>query len=56
MATSHRSWRKSSYSSATSACVEVAVSAELVATRDSKHPVPTLTFPRGTFRTFLRRI
>lgn len=32
------SWRKSSYSSNTSNCVEVAFAGRAVAVRDSKHP------------------
>jgi hypothetical protein len=47
-------WRKSTYSTAGNACVEVA--AELAAThvRDSKSPAEgTLSFEHGTFAVFL---
>lgn len=40
-------WRKSSFSDAQGACVQVAWPTSLVAVRDSKHTIgPTLTFPR----------
>jgi hypothetical protein len=39
-------WRKSSFSGDTGNCVEVAVSVEAVAVRDSKNPAgPRLEFP-----------
>ncbi|MFD4262951.1 DUF397 domain-containing protein [Streptomyces sp. NPDC058534] len=49
-------WRKSSYSGPGdgNSCVETAHSPTLVAVRDSKTPArATLTFPAGTFTTFL---
>lgn len=55
-AASRGAWRRSSYSSAsaTQNCVEVAFRPDQVSVRDSKNiPGPTLTFPTGTWRTFL---
>jgi hypothetical protein len=48
-------WIKSSYSSNNGACVELAVLADRVATRDSKNPAgPMLTFPAGSFTSAIR--
>jgi hypothetical protein len=51
-------WRKSSYSGADSACVEiVGKSHEFVAVRDSKDAVGvSLTFPAGSWRRFTIRV
>jgi hypothetical protein len=50
-------WRKSSYSGAGPSCVEVALSPEAVAVRDSKDPHgPNLTFPPSTFTRFLSNL
>ena len=51
-------WRKSSYSTATSNCVEVAeLETGHVAVRDSQHPeVATLTFRTGGWAAFLSGI
>ncbi|MGW8063664.1 DUF397 domain-containing protein [Streptomyces ziwulingensis] len=49
-------WRKSSHSGAGdgNSCVEIAHSPTHVAVRDSKTPArATLTFPAGTFTTFV---
>lgn len=48
-------WRKSSWSTSQSNCVEVASIAPLAAVRDSKNPDgPTLAFPVSSWATFLR--
>jgi hypothetical protein len=49
-------WRKSSFSGAsTGNCVEVAVTVEAVAVRDSKNPDgPHLEFPHPHWTTFLK--
>ncbi|HCT78233.1 MAG TPA: DUF397 domain-containing protein [Micromonosporaceae bacterium] len=42
-------WRKSSRSSETNTCVEVAFAGSAAALRDSKNPTgPALAFPRGS--------
>jgi hypothetical protein len=47
-------WRKSSYSSATGQCVEVAALSDLVAARDSKDPAGTaLTFAAKDWQAFI---
>ncbi|GIE76685.1 hypothetical protein Aph02nite_26350 [Actinoplanes philippinensis] len=49
-------WRKSSYSVANSACVEIAVSGdrESIMVRDSKNPdAGILTYPAESWRSFL---
>jgi hypothetical protein len=47
--TAPQSWRKSSFSLANGDCVEVAVTADAVAVRDSKNPAgPMLEFPAST--------
>jgi hypothetical protein len=46
-------WRKSSYSGANGACVEVAGRPEAVAVRDSKDPAgPVLVFTRQAWAAF----
>jgi Domain of unknown function (DUF397) len=52
----HRgTWRKSSYSTGTGSCVEVAPVADGVAVRHSKHPTAgTITFPHRAWAAFLR--
>ena len=52
-------WRKSSYSGGGdgNACVEIATRPTHIAIRDSKTPTgATLTFPPGTFTTFLETL
>jgi hypothetical protein len=50
----HASWRKSSYSTSTGSCVEVASATDGVLVRDSKHPAGgTLAFPRSTWAVFV---
>jgi len=49
-------WRKSSYSSANGACVEIADLPEAVAVRDSKDPAgPKLVFSRQAWVAFVER-
>jgi Domain of unknown function (DUF397) len=49
-------WRKSSFSSNTSDCVEVAFLRFLVGVRDSKNSTgPVLTFPEAAWYAFLDR-
>lgn len=48
-------WRKSSYSTSTGNCVEVAPATDGVVIRHSKHPAAgTITFPRPAWAAFLR--
>lgn len=47
-------WRKSSRSADSANCVEVAHTESRVAARDSKNPVPTVTFPATSWARFLR--
>lgn len=48
-------WRKSSYSTATGNCVEVAPATDGVAIRHSKHPAAgTITFPHRNWAAFVR--
>ena len=48
-------WRKSSFSTANSECVEVAVTPEVVAARDSKNAAgPVLAFAPAHWSAFLR--
>lgn len=48
-------WRKSTRSTDTANCVEVAFPGLAVGVRDSKNPAgPLLTFPAGTWSAFLR--
>ena len=48
-------WRKSSYSTATGSCVEVAPTAEGAVIRHSKHPsAGTITFPNRDWAAFVR--
>lgn len=56
--TPRETWRKSSYSSASSDnCIEVATAARTVAVRDSKDPGgPALTFPPSGWQAFTRRV
>jgi hypothetical protein len=50
----HAQWRKSSYSSANGACIEVAHLREAIAVRDSKDPAgPKLIFTRQAWAAFL---
>jgi hypothetical protein len=53
-----RTWRKSSYSSASSDnCVEAASQPGTVAVRDSKDPAgPRLAIPAATWRAFVSRV
>jgi hypothetical protein len=47
-------WRKSSWSSSTANCVEVALAHETVGVRDSKNPDgPMLVFPDAAWRAFI---
>lgn len=47
-------WRKSSRSTSTANCVEVALHHQAVGIRDSKNPDgPVLMFPEAAWRTFL---
>ena len=47
-------WRKSTYSSTQPDCVELSVTAQATAVRDSKHPAAgELRFPRERFAAFL---
>jgi hypothetical protein len=47
-------WRKSSHSTCTGNCVELARTADLGAIRDSKNPSgPILVFPAAAFARFL---
>jgi hypothetical protein len=49
-------WRKSSYSSANGACIEIADLPEVVAVRDSKDPAgPKLVFSRQAWAAFVER-
>jgi hypothetical protein len=51
---SRANWRKSSHSSGTGACVELALASASGAVRDSKNPNgPILTFPATHLFTFL---
>ena len=48
-------WRKSSYSTSTGNCVEVAPAAHGIVIRHSKHPTAgTITFPYPTWPAFVR--
>jgi hypothetical protein len=48
-------WRKSSYSSATGSCVEIAPGTRTMFVRDSKNPAAgTLSVSRAAFADFLR--
>jgi hypothetical protein len=50
-------WRKSSFSTANSECVEISSSPEVVAARDSKNPAgPVLVFAPAPWSTFLGNI
>jgi hypothetical protein len=50
----HAQWRKSSYSSDTANCVEVALSVAHVGVRDSKDPDgPVLTYATQSWRDFV---
>jgi hypothetical protein len=54
LADDHLSWIKSSRSLATGACVELAVTADLIALRDSKNPtVPPFYFTYAEIDAFL---
>jgi hypothetical protein len=47
-------WRKSSFSTATSECVEVGFGSDMVAARDSKNPLgPVLVFAPARWSAFL---
>ncbi|MCA1228686.1 MULTISPECIES: DUF397 domain-containing protein [unclassified Saccharopolyspora] len=56
--TRNRVWRKSSRSGALNECVEVALSADSTAVRDSKLGAasPVLAFGPASFDTFVRRL
>ena len=45
-------WRKSSYSSTASNCVEVAFESHRVGVRDSKNTTPTITVSDDAWRSF----
>jgi hypothetical protein len=50
-------WRKSSFSTATGECVEVALSSEVVGVRDSKNPNgPTLNLAPARWCALLRTL
>ena len=50
-------WRKSTYSSDGSNCVEIATTPTSTAVRDSKDPTrAVLTFPTAAFAAFLRTL
>jgi len=46
-------WMKSSYSGPNGNCVEIAVTATVMAVRDSKNPESILKFSHGQWREFL---
>lgn len=51
---SNTTWRKSSRSSGSGECVEIAYAGEHAATRDSKNPTgPVLVFPTAHWQNFL---
>lgn len=51
------SWRKSSYSTSSSNCVEVGGQPGTVAVRDSRNPDgPALAFAPGSWQAFTRRV
>lgn len=53
----HLQWRKSSYSSETANCVEVALSSALVGVRDSKNPEgATLVYSAGSWGDFVSAV
>ncbi len=53
----HPAWRKSSYSSSQSNCVEVALGGPAIGVRDSKDPDgPVLAVPSGRWSAFLRDV
>jgi hypothetical protein len=57
--TTSDNWRKSSHSGGGegNACVEIAAHPAHIAVRDSKAPArATLTFPTGTFATFIQAL
>lgn len=50
-------WRKSSYSSESANCVQVALRGGLVVVRDSKDPDgPVLSFPPDVWREFVAQV
>jgi hypothetical protein len=56
-ASTHTTWRKSSYSTATGDCVEVAPTADSVAIRHSKHPAAgMIAFPHRSWTAFVREV
>ncbi|MGW2188542.1 DUF397 domain-containing protein [Streptomyces sp. NPDC001719] len=50
-------FRTSSYSSGNESCVEIAISPDVIAIRDSKNPHrPTLLLPSDAYRSFITSI
>jgi hypothetical protein len=50
-------WRKSSHSSDSNICVEIALAGPVVGLRDSKNPTgPALALPSHSFETLLRSV
>ncbi len=49
-------WRKSSYSGAQNACVELLVRQDVTHVRDSKNPEPTLRVDRDAWSDFLAAV
>jgi Domain of unknown function (DUF397) len=55
--TGRTGWRKSSYSGADNACVEIRATTSCASVQDSKHPGgPTLSFDAEPFRSFILKV